>query len=254
MQKTKKKRLNWLKERLAERIDRDHFLCIYCFKRMSRGYAATHCSEEHKGLTDEIKALIVKGYLNGKRYVEEMDPKINDETLKSTTTDVQQVKTKDDQKKQKKRTTSSKIPEILKEKLEKLERLREPRWQAKPKREIELERMRVGKKLTTDISTIMADNNIPFNKSDAIWKIITLVLDSTLDLGTQVTDKVRISSRTLKRRHDEQYSSTPAVPVQSIVIPSQPTIHHFPVDETLVPSLGLPHSGLVTHPSDLSPH
>ena len=69
----KKKSVDWLGERLVEKLDRDHYMCIICFKRMSRGYASCHCNEEHGNITDDMKPFIVKGYLNGKKVIEEME-------------------------------------------------------------------------------------------------------------------------------------------------------------------------------------
>ena len=69
----KRKTVDWLGERLVEKLDRDHYMCIICFKRMSRGYASCHCNEDHQNISEEMKPFIVKAYINGKKVNEEVE-------------------------------------------------------------------------------------------------------------------------------------------------------------------------------------
>ncbi|EMD47064.1 Hypothetical protein EHI5A_051290 [Entamoeba histolytica KU27] len=219
----KRRTVDWLGDRLVEKIDRDHYMCIICFKRMSRGYACCHCIEEHQDITDELKPYVVKAYTNGK--------KINDELMDMREEELEKEKRKQAEKAEKaeknlpetettvtgqppinkdnktKKSKSTKMSPELKRRLEKLENEGKAKWEMKPKKEIEKQRTSEGKRVTSEISKIMASNGIPFAKSDAIWKIVTEVINSTTELGPQVLEKIRFSARTLKRRYDEAYLS-----------------------------------------------
>ncbi|EKE40312.1 hypothetical protein ENU1_095150 [Entamoeba nuttalli P19] len=216
----KRRTVDWLGDRLVEKIDRDHYMCIICFKRMSRGYACCHCIEEHQDITDELKPYVVKAYTNGK--------KINDELMDMREEELEKEKRKQAEKAEKnlpetettitgqppinkdnktKKSKSTKMSPELKRRLEKLENEGKAKWEMKPKKEIEKQRTSEGKRVTSEISKIMASNGIPFAKSDAVWKIVTEVINSTTELGPQVLEKIRFSARTLKRRYDEAYLS-----------------------------------------------
>ncbi|EDR22356.1 hypothetical protein EDI_335120 [Entamoeba dispar SAW760] len=218
----KRRTVDWLGDRLVEKIDRDHYMCIICFKRMSRGYACCHCIEEHQDITDELKPYVVKAYTNGK--------KINDELMDMREEELEKEKRKQAEKIESeknlpetettipgqppvnkdgktKKSKSTKMSPELKRRLEKLENEGKAKWEMKPKKEIEKQRTSEGKRVTSEISKIMASNGIPFAKSDAVWKIVTEVINSTTELGPQVLEKIRFSARTLKRRYDEAYLS-----------------------------------------------
>ncbi|ELP90816.1 hypothetical protein EIN_027050 [Entamoeba invadens IP1] len=189
----KRRAVDWLGDRLMEKIDRDHYICIICFKRMSRGYACYHCIEEHQNITDDMKPLIVKLYMNGKRVKLEFSETHED----SPSADTQQDTPGGEKHKR------GRMSEDLKQRLQKLENEGKAKWETKPKKEVEKLRTVEGKRITTEISKIMAANGIPFAKSEAIWKIVTEVIDCTKELGPPVIDKIRFSARTLKRRYEE---------------------------------------------------
>lgn len=223
----KRKTVDWLGERLVEKLDRDHYMCVICFKRMSRGYASCHCNEDHQNITDEMKPFIVKAYLNGKKINDEFTDtsRLGSEKGKSTATQTvkqsqatqtqlpeppqsphhegEDASTKDG----KGRKSRSKMNPELKKKLEKLEKEGKAVWETKPKKELEKMRTAEGKRVTAEISKILANNGIPFAKSDAIWKIVHEIIGCSNKLGPQVLEKIRFSARTLKRRYDETYGA-----------------------------------------------
>lgn len=208
----KKKTVDWLGERLVEKLDRDHYMCIMCFKRMSRGYASCHCNEEHATVTDEMKPFIVKGYLNGKRVFEEMDvPKTEEKKETQQMGQMSQMKTETQEESKDGKTPKkkSKMTQEMKQRLDRLENEGKYVWETKPKKELEKERTAEGKRVTMEISKIMASSGIPFAKSDAILKIVHEVIGSANKLGPQVLEKIRFSARTLKRRHDETVGGVP---------------------------------------------
>lgn len=240
----KKRSVNWLGERLVEKIDRDHYMCIICFKRMSRGYACSHCLEEHQNITDEMKPMLLKAYINGKKVNDELiDLKI-EQAEKQKNKEKNKIKAEGEQPNENENENENQPPppqenEIakgepkslkklaklnpeLKKRLEKLEFDGKQQWEMKPKKELEKERTIEGKRVTGEISKIMAQNGIPFAKSDAIWKIVKEVINSTSELGPPVLEKIRFSARTLKRRYDEVYAAS-GKPPPSLTSSSAPS-------------------------------
>ncbi|ELP87339.1 hypothetical protein EIN_095960 [Entamoeba invadens IP1] len=241
----KRKAVDWLSDRLVEKIDRDHYMCIVCFKRMSRGYACSHCLEDHQDINSTIKSVLVSAYQNGQRIRDELEVMQEEETdkdkkkqgekekeegveydkpfekpfdksfdkmyekqfekqfekeddkLRMNTTEVRNVKT---------RRKQLRVTEDLKRKLELMSYENKTQLEKKPKKVAEKKRSTEGKRVTMEISKIMATNGIPFAKSEAVWKIVNEVMDCIGELGPQVIEKIRFSARTLKRRYDEQLS------------------------------------------------
>lgn len=223
----KRKTVDWLGERLVEKLDRDHYMCVICFKRMSRGYASCHCNEDHQNITDDMKPFICKAYLNGKKITDEFTDSSRlggDKTKISASQSAKQTQATQSQlpeppqsphheaeevtqKEGKGKKSRSRLNPELKKKLEKLEKEGKAKWETKPKKELEKLRTAEGKRVTAEISKILANNGIPFAKSDAIWKIVHEIIGSSNKLGPQVLEKIRFSARTLKRRYDEAYGT-----------------------------------------------